>query len=1079
VGQPSEAATLPPSPPPAEAPTDGEVVGVSVPGYEVLGLLGRGGMGVVYKARQVQADRLVALKMILHAEHADDNERARFQTEVRAVARLQHPHIVQVYEVSEHNGLPFFSLEFCTGGGLDRKLAGTPLEARLAAALVEKLARAMHAAHQAHVIHRDLKPANVLLTAEGEPKITDFGLAKRLDEQGRTQTGAVMGTPSYMAPEQAGGGKEVSPATDVYALGAILYECLTGRPPFKAATMMDTLYQVIHDEPVPPSQFQSKVPRDLETICLKCLHKEPAKRYTTAAALADDLGRFQRGEPIAARPVGRLERAVKWVRRKPALAAMMAVLGLLTAVSLAVFVVLWRNADLERRQAVQAQKAEAEQREKADKASEQARADSLAARNAEALAEERKTQAQERELLARRFWYDADINMAHKKWQSGDLIAVRRLLEAHRPAPGEADLRGFDWYHLWRLGVAELATFKDFPEGANGVAFSPDGKLLVSASRAGTMVLRDLATGKVRTRLRGAAVPVFSPDGNTLAGGNKRIGGFNGEPIKLWNPATGEELTTLRGSDGCIAFSPDGTTLATEAGMKEIKLWDVKTGQQHGRMDTASYLYSLAFSPNGTMLASSGGVTQLWDVATRTELARLPDANPAVFSVAFSPDSRLLAGATYIKTIVLWDTAQKKTRAILEGHPREIYCLAFSPDGHTLASGDFDGNVKLWDVADHREITTLKRHRGEVFSVAFSADGRMLASASGDGTVKLWEISALRNRNLRLPSSWSMPIEHLAFSPDGRHLAAGYDEIDVELWDAARMQKRATFSLPNQWIRGIAFSFDSGSLIAGSMSQQDRKEKITQWSLETQKELDAMQNLLAAQQFKVRTFSLDGKLLLAEKPGKGGHNSYCVWDLVTSRERIHFTGSDQAAISAAFSADRRLLALGLLDRTVQLWDTQTGQLRATLRGFSQLVYALAFSPDGSKLASGGGDLNGKSRGEVRLWDVQTGREAAKLEGHPEEVRSLAFSRDGKTLASASGTIGGAEGTEVRLWDTVTGRETVTLAGSKQSRKMRCASAVAWPFHQTAERCLPAVTAFPFGKPPRKRKSSPFTSFGPS
>jgi hypothetical protein len=291
-----------------------------VPGYEVLGLLGRGGMGVVYQARQVQADRLVALKMILHAEHTGADGRTRFQSEARAVARLQHPHIVQVYEVGEHNGLPFFSLELCAGGGLDRKLAGTPLEARPAAALVEKLARAMQAAHQAHIIHRDLKPANVLLTAEGEPKITDFGLAKRLDEQGRTQTGVVMGTPSYMAPEQAGGGKEVGPAADVYALGAILYECLTGRPPFKAATVMDTLYQVIHDEPVPPSQLQSKVPRDLETICLKCLHKEPGKRYATAAALADDLGRFQRGEPIAARPVGRLERGWRWCRRNPALA---------------------------------------------------------------------------------------------------------------------------------------------------------------------------------------------------------------------------------------------------------------------------------------------------------------------------------------------------------------------------------------------------------------------------------------------------------------------------------------------------------------------------------------------------------------------------------------------------------------------------------------------------------------------------------------------------------------------------------------------------------------------------------------
>jgi tRNA A-37 threonylcarbamoyl transferase component Bud32 len=307
----SATATLPPSPPAAEATFDG----VAVPGYEVMGLLGRGGMGVVYKARQVQADRVVALKMILHAEHAGDDEHARFQTEARAIARLQHPQIVQVYEVGEHRGIPFFSLEFCPGGGLDQKLAGTPLEAKAAAALVEKLARAMQAAHQANVIHRDLKPANVLLTAEGEPKLTDFGLAKRLDEQGRTHTGAIMGTPSYMAPEQAGGGKDVGPAADVYALGAILYECLTGRPPFKAATPLDTIMQVVSDEPVPPRLLNPQVERDLETICLKCLAKEPRKRYPCATELAEDLARYLHGDPITSRTSNVLDRLARTLER--------------------------------------------------------------------------------------------------------------------------------------------------------------------------------------------------------------------------------------------------------------------------------------------------------------------------------------------------------------------------------------------------------------------------------------------------------------------------------------------------------------------------------------------------------------------------------------------------------------------------------------------------------------------------------------------------------------------------------------------------------------------------------------------
>jgi tRNA A-37 threonylcarbamoyl transferase component Bud32 len=294
------------------------VPGIAPPGYEILGELGRGGMGVVYKARQVKANRLVALKMILAGGHADAEELRRFRTEGEAVARLQHPGIVGLFEVGEHEGRAFFSLEYCHGGSLDRQLGGTPLPPLRAAALVQHVALAVHAAHQARVVHRDLKPANVLLAADGTPKITDFGLARKLDEQGQTQTGTVMGTPSYMAPEQAQGKKEVGPAADVYALGAILYECLTGRPPFKAATTLDTLHLVIHQDPVTVRRLNARTPADLETIALKCLQKQPQKRYASAAALAEDLRRYLEGEPIVARPVGVAERAWRWCRRNPA-----------------------------------------------------------------------------------------------------------------------------------------------------------------------------------------------------------------------------------------------------------------------------------------------------------------------------------------------------------------------------------------------------------------------------------------------------------------------------------------------------------------------------------------------------------------------------------------------------------------------------------------------------------------------------------------------------------------------------------------------------------------------------------------
>ena len=324
----------------------------NVLGYEIQRELGRGGMGVVYQARHLKLNRLVALKMIRGGASAGPEELQRFRTEAEATARLQHGNIVQIFEVGEYDSLPFFALEYCAGGALDKKLAGTPLPAQAAATLVEKLARSMHAAHAKGIIHRDLKPGNVLLAEDGTPKISDFGLAKTLDGVGQTATGKVMGTPSYMAPEQARGqGNQLGPACDTYALGAILYECLTGRPPFKAATSHDTIMQVLHQEPVPPTQLQPRVPRDLETICLACLRKEPGKRYATALDLAEDLRRFQQGEPIQARPVGKMERTVKWVRRRPTAATLAACLLVLVVGAAAVGTWYWLDwADRQTRQ---------------------------------------------------------------------------------------------------------------------------------------------------------------------------------------------------------------------------------------------------------------------------------------------------------------------------------------------------------------------------------------------------------------------------------------------------------------------------------------------------------------------------------------------------------------------------------------------------------------------------------------------------------------------------------------------------------------------------------------------------------
>jgi serine/threonine-protein kinase len=298
-----------------------------IAGYDILGVLGQGGMGIVYKARQLNLKRTVALKTLLAGAHASPSLFARFRGEAEAVARLQHPNIVQIHEVGQHEGCPYFALEFVEGGSLAQRLRASPPPPRQAAQWLLSLARAVHYAHERGIIHRDLKPANVLVATDGSLKITDFGLAKQLSGSGdKTRTGEIFGTPSYMAPEQAGGAtKSIGPAVDVYALGAVLYEMLTGRPPFLSDSAYETVNQVLTAEPVPPRRLQPGAPRDLETICLHCLNKEPRKRYATALALAEDLQRFLAGEPIRARPASAAERLLKWGRRRPALAALLVV----------------------------------------------------------------------------------------------------------------------------------------------------------------------------------------------------------------------------------------------------------------------------------------------------------------------------------------------------------------------------------------------------------------------------------------------------------------------------------------------------------------------------------------------------------------------------------------------------------------------------------------------------------------------------------------------------------------------------------------------------------------------------------
>jgi eukaryotic-like serine/threonine-protein kinase len=944
--------------------------------YTLLAEVGRGGMAVVYQARQDNPDRIVALKVLLAGSHSDAERRARFRAEADTIGQLRHAHIVQVYEAGEHDGLPFLVLEFCEGGNLAQRLRGTPQAAAAAADLVEPLARAVEHAHQAGVVHRDLKPANVLLTADGTHKVADFGLAK-VERPELTATGAVLGTPSYMAPEQATGSRAVGPPADVYALGAILYELLTGRPPFQGANTLETLAQVRGQEPVPPRRLQPAVPRDLETVCLKCLEKEPARRYVSAGALADELRRFQEGRPVRARPVGTVGRSWRWARRNPLGAG---VLASATGVLLAVAVgSSWMSVRLN--DAVRA-------------------------------GEHRLWESHRAEARA--------IRLSGRPGQRFEsLAAIRKALAL--PVPPDHSLAELRDEAIACLVLADIGPATDRPplpcpadefQKAIDRAF----ERFATVGKDGYFRVRRVADGREIARVRhpGSLLNMeldFSPDGRFLMYRDNR------DVVTLLRLDGDEPTVVLSSRAGAAgtAFSGDSRHLAIAWGDNSIGIYDTGTGKPVQQLESGPLNGSLAFNPGEPQLAvASGDRVQIFDTASRKIVAELP--HPAkVGNLDWHPQRRALATSCVDRKIRVWDVDRKRLLLPpLDGHQSDGVIAFFDRAGDRLISNDWEGLSRLWDPRSGRLLVSTT---GSHCRWRFAPDDRYLAEAANfpdvAGETRLLRVAT--GRELRTLGAFEGGIAGVVVGPDERLLITGVPGRNgLVFFDQAHGAEVG--AIPRRWFSALTFEPDGALLTYGA------EVPIERWPFRTDLQTGVVHVGPPQAVFSARAYdpplgsSVDARVL--------GIPAHTHATIVHRPDKVVELGPCEDARHCAISPDGRWAVTGNHNCTLgfgaQVWDAHRPrhEIRKLPVGG---ICDVGFSPDGRWLITTGGGY--------RLWRVgswEEGPTIAQTRGENGAFARFAFTRDSKLLAVAAG-VG-----QVRLVNPETGSAVACLAVPEQT-----------------------------------------------